>query len=95
MTWDWSQNDITWDQNCWTFDGNNGCDDGSVPSQGGTLNFPMGPGFFILFHNKPSKSGGASGNVPRGTVETDINRIRDDDEELLLIIKLAVAYRLI
>ena len=26
MTWDWSQNDITWDQNCWTFDGYNGCD---------------------------------------------------------------------
>ena len=55
---------------------------------------PMGPGFFILFHNKPSKSGGDSGNVPRGTYQA-VNRIREEDDELLLILQLAVTYKLI
>ena len=88
MSWTADSTEIRADQTCWTADGSNDCNDG-----GGTTCSPIGPGFFLFFQDCKRKSSG--GNVPRGTTAIGENRIREDEEELLLIIQLATAYRLI
>ena len=88
MSWTADSTKIRADQTCWTADGSDKC-----PRDKGTTCYPIGPGFFIFFQDCKRKSSG--GNVPRGTTQISDNRIIEDEEEILLIIQLAVSYKLI
>lgn len=50
----------------------------------------MGPGFFIFFQKKQAEK---QKDVPTEIIGT--NRIKEEDEELILILQLAVTHKLI